>query len=122
MREVLAQVLDVLPAERVAAVRAVQDALVGVELDANARSGKRLDRGAEMTQQRFDLAPLDVPADGIVEDRADQVFVLVAHRGGRVPPAGLPTRGPVQLTTILSRQALSLDSRDTARGDGPNRP
>src|SRR5438128_10112215 len=71
--------LDVLAAERIAAVRAVQDAFVAVELHAHSRAGQRLDVGAEMAQQRLDLAPLDVGADGIVEDVADQVVVLVAH-------------------------------------------
>src|SRR5437899_9979295 len=71
--------LDVLAAERIAAMRAVQDAFVAVELHAHSRTGQRFDLGAEMAQQRLDLAPLDVGADGIVEDVADQVVVLVTH-------------------------------------------
>jgi hypothetical protein len=34
---------------------------------------------AEVAQQRLDLAPLDVAADRIVKDGAEQVFVFVAH-------------------------------------------
>ncbi len=79
VRQVLADVQDILPSQRVPVVRPVDDALVAVELHADSRAGQRLEARAQVVQQRLDFAPLDVAADGVVEDRAEQVFVLVAH-------------------------------------------
>src|SRR5215831_3202403 len=87
VREVFAQMLDILAAERIAAMRTMQDAFGAVQLHADAGARQRLDRCTEMTQQRLDLPPLQVPADRIVKDRADQVVVLVAHRRNLILPA-----------------------------------
>ena len=84
MGKVFAQVLHVLAAERVAAVRAMEDAFGAVQLHADPRSRQRFGRCAQMAQQRFDFPPLDVAADRVVEDRADEVVVFVAHGGPRV--------------------------------------
>jgi hypothetical protein len=65
--------------QRVAVMRSVQDTLGPIEKDANARARQGLHRGAHVTQQRFDVAPVDVATDRIVEDRADQLLMLVAH-------------------------------------------
>ena len=81
MRKILAQMLNVLSAERVSVMGSMQDALVPVQLHAHTGAGKRLDAGAEVIEQRLDLAPVDVPADRVVEDRAEQVLVLVTHGG-----------------------------------------
>lgn len=79
MGEIAAQMLDVLPAQRVAMMRAVQNSLVAVEAHTNARTRQRLDRCAEMIQQRLDLTPVNVGADRIVKDRPQQILVLVAQ-------------------------------------------
>jgi hypothetical protein len=47
----------------------------------------RLDFGSEVMQQGLDLTPVDVGADRIVKDRAQQAFVLVAH-ANRLPAGG----------------------------------
>src|SRR5687768_17163870 len=79
MREVVAKMLDIATPQRVAAVRTMEDAFVSVKLHAHAGTGKRFDAGSEMIEQRLDFAPVDVSADRVVEDRAKQVLVLVAH-------------------------------------------
>ena len=81
--EVFAQVLDVLAAERVAAVRAVKDALGTIQLHADARSGQRLDRRAEMAQQRLDFAPLRVAADRVVKDQRGSSYRACGSSGTR---------------------------------------
>src|SRR5215470_11294154 len=83
MRQVLAQVPDALSIERIAVMRAVEDALDPVQHHADARTRERLDLRAQVTKQGFDLAPVNVRADRVAEDGADQVLVLVTH-GWRV--------------------------------------
>lgn len=78
--------LDVLAAQCVAMVGTMQNALVTVEPHSNARTRQRLDRRAEMIEQRLDLTPVNVGADRIVKDRAQQILVLVAQ--GLRPAAG----------------------------------
>jgi len=60
VREVLAQVPHRAAVERVAMVRPVQDAFGAVKLHPDARPGELLDVGADVAQQRLDLAPVDV--------------------------------------------------------------
>jgi len=81
MRKILAQMLNVLSAERISVMRAMQDAFVAVQLHAHTGAGQLLDGSAEMMEQRLDLAPVDVRVDRVVEDRAKQVLVLVTHGG-----------------------------------------
>src|SRR5688500_4359853 len=79
MREVVAKMLDIAAPQRVAAVRTMEDAFVSVQLHTHSCTGKRFDARSEMVEQRLDLAPVDVSADRVVEDRATKVLVLVAH-------------------------------------------
>jgi hypothetical protein len=76
--EILAQVLDAGTVKYAAVMRAVQDALGAIQPDAQPRARELLDVGTEMPQQRLDFPPMDVAADGIVKQRAEQVFLLVA--------------------------------------------
>ena len=66
--------IDVLPAQCIAMMRAMQGVLDAVELHADARARELLDACPEVAQQRFSLPPLDVAADGIVKDRTQQIF------------------------------------------------
>jgi hypothetical protein len=75
--KILAQVTHGALVQRVPVVRAMQDALGAVQLDADSRPRQRLDVCTHVIQQRLDLAPVDVPADRIVEDGADQVLLFV---------------------------------------------
>src|SRR5258706_16240512 len=59
----------------------VQRTFDAVEPNPQARLRQRLGRRAQVVEQRLDLAPLDVPADRILENRSEQVFVFAAHRG-----------------------------------------
>jgi hypothetical protein len=69
-----------MPVERVTAVvRPVQDAFGVVELHADARARQGFELRAEVLQQRFDLAPVDIRVDRILEDLAQQVDVLLAN-------------------------------------------
>ena len=63
----------------------VQDAFDAVELHAQARARQRLDICRQVMQQGLYLAPVDIGVDRIVEDRAQQALVLVAH-ADRLPP------------------------------------
>ena len=78
-RQELAQMFDRLLVADVALVRMMQKILDPVEHDAKARTVRRLDRRAQVHQQRFDLAPVDIAAEGILKDGAQQVEVLVAQ-------------------------------------------
>src|SRR3954447_18008204 len=69
----LAQMRDVLPAQRAARMRAMQRAFSAVQSNVNAGSGQRLDVGAEVAQQRLYFPELDVAADRIVKDGAQEV-------------------------------------------------
>lgn len=80
MRKVLADMQNILAAQCVAVVWPMQRAFDTVQLYAQARLCQRLGRRAKMVQQRFDLAPLDVSADRILKDRAEEIFVFAAHR------------------------------------------
>ena len=94
-REELAQHLHGVAIERVAAVvRPVQDAFGVAELGADARAGQRLDLGAQVLQQRFDLAPVDVGGNRVVEDFRQQLRVLLAHWKGRAGMESGPSIPP----------------------------
>ncbi len=71
--------LDVLLVANVAVVRVMQESFDAIEHDAETRAVRRLDRGAEVIQQGFNLAPVDVAAQRILEDRAQQILVLMAQ-------------------------------------------
>ena len=80
MGEVFADMQNILAAQRVAVVRPVQRTFDTVQPYAQARLRQRLGRRAEVVQQRLDFAPLDVSADRILKDRAEEIFVFAAHR------------------------------------------
>ena len=79
VREVLAQVPYRALVERIAVVRPVQYPFRAVQADADPRTRQWLDVRPDVVQQRLNLAPVDVRADRVVEDRSQQVLVLVAH-------------------------------------------
>ena len=57
MRQVFADMEDILPAERIAVMGAMQRAFNAVEANAQSRLRQRLRRSAEVVQQRFDFTP-----------------------------------------------------------------
>jgi len=77
--QVTPQILDVPLIEHVAVVGMVQDVFDLVQQHPIACPLDGFHAGAQMMQQRFDFTPVDVAANRVMEDRADQVFVLVAH-------------------------------------------
>ena len=70
----------VMLAESAAVMRPVQLALDFVQLDCEPRAVGALNFGAQVTQQRLDLAPVNVAAGRFGEDRFQNSFVLAAHR------------------------------------------
>ena len=67
-------------AERAAVMRPVQMALDFVQLDCETCAMGALNLGAQVAQQRLDLAPVKVAADRFGEDRLQNALVLVTHR------------------------------------------
>jgi len=63
--------LDLLFAKFVAVMRMVKEELVLVEQNPEAGTMAGLDLGAHVLEQGFDLAPLDVAADGVAKDRLE---------------------------------------------------
>src|SRR2546426_1886469 len=82
-------------AEHVAVVRPVQNAVHAIELHANPRTGDGLDDSTHVPEQRFDVAPVNIAAGRIMEDRANQIGVAVTHAqsnlNGVRPSTALPT-------------------------------
>jgi hypothetical protein len=72
-------VLDLLLGKLVAVVGVMHEELVPVEQDAEPGAMPGLDRRPQVGEQGFDLAPLDVAADRVAEDRFKNMPVLVAH-------------------------------------------
>jgi hypothetical protein len=75
----VAQALDYYSIADVALMRVVQKILAIVELYAKPRAMRRRNAGAQVMEQGFDFAPVDIAADRIMEDGAYQVDMLVAH-------------------------------------------
>ncbi len=67
-------------AERAAVVRPVQLTLDSVQLDGEPRAVGTLKLGAQVSEQRLDLAPVKVAGSGFSEDRFQNALVLVTHR------------------------------------------
>jgi hypothetical protein len=67
-------------AESAAVVRPVQLALDFVQLDCDPGAVRTLKLGAQVAQQRLDVAPVKVAASRFGEDRFQNAFVLVTHR------------------------------------------
>jgi len=66
--EQLAQVFDIFAIQHIAVVRMMQKALYAIQGDAKARAMRRLNLGAQVIEQRFNLAPVDVAADRVMKD------------------------------------------------------
>jgi len=64
------QYLDGLLVADVAVVRMVQADLDPVQHDAETGAMRGFDGGAEVVEERLDLPPVDVAAEGILKDRA----------------------------------------------------
>ncbi len=67
-------------AESASVMRPVQLPLHFVQLDCEPCAVRTLKLGAEVAQQRLDLAPVKVAASRFGEDRFQNAFVLVTHR------------------------------------------
>lgn len=89
MGQILAQMLDGLPIHDIAVMGPMQDALGSVQNHPNAGAREGFHSRAQMVEKRFDFTPVDVATDRILEDRSDEMLVLVAH-GGK----SLITRNP----------------------------
>ena len=98
--QVLAQLLDFLLGENVAVVGMVQGAFYAVQQHAKPCPLDGLHAGAQMMQQGFDFTPVNVAADRVLEDRADQVYVLVAHALTHAAWVGWPILNNRGRTTI----------------------
>lgn len=79
MCQEIPQLLDQVPVAYVAVMWMMQEDFGAVQLDMESCPVRRIDRGAKMIQERLDLAPMNVGADGIVKDTAQQVGMLVTH-------------------------------------------
>jgi hypothetical protein len=79
--QILTQVFHVLPLQHIAVVRVMQNSLDAIQYDANAGALDRVDLGAKVMQEGFNVAPMDVAADRILENAVQQMFVFMAHGG-----------------------------------------
>ena len=61
------------------AMRAVQHVFDTADRHTQTRPRDRLDAGAHMPQQRFDIAPVQVVHGRVVKQRADQLHVVATH-------------------------------------------
>ena len=71
---------DIMLAEGAAVVRPVQLALDPVQLDGEPRAVGALELGAQVMQQRLDLAPVKIAARRFGEDGLQNALVLVTHQ------------------------------------------
>jgi hypothetical protein len=63
----------------IAVVRPVDESIHAIEHDVKTRTMVRVNFGAEVDEQRLDFTPMNVAAHSPVENRLQQVFVLVTH-------------------------------------------
>ena len=73
-RQKFAQYLDRRAVQRIAVMRPMQNVLVAIELDAQARAGKRFDFGAEVVQQAHSW--------WVMRDPAGLLFCIIPERPG----------------------------------------
>ena len=85
--EVFAQMANRTLIERVAMVWPVQNTLGPVEVNTYSCAGQMLDLRAEVLEQRFDLAPVNIAADRIVKIGPQQVLVFMTHGPEDTPQA-----------------------------------
>jgi hypothetical protein len=62
-----------------AVVGAVQSPFNAVQLKAQTRTVPGFDTGTQMLQQRLYIAPVNIPADRILKNGAQDTLVFVAH-------------------------------------------
>lgn len=79
MREVLAQMLDGLTIHDIAVMGAMQDTFGTVQDHPDAGPRQRFHGRPQMMQKRLDFTPMDVAADRVLENGADEMLVLMAH-------------------------------------------
>jgi hypothetical protein len=79
MRQKLPELLDVGLAAGAAVMRVMQKNLKLVERYFETRAVRRIDFGAEVMEQGFDFAPVNVGTQRVLKDAAHQVGMLVAH-------------------------------------------
>jgi hypothetical protein len=77
--QVFAQMPDIVFAAHAAVVGAVQRPFNAVQLKAQTRTVPGLDTGTKMLQQRLYIAPVNIPADRILKNGAQDTLVFVAH-------------------------------------------
>lgn len=112
-------------AESAAVMRPVQLALDFVQLDCEPCAVGALNLGAQVAQQRLDLAPVKVAAGRFGEDRFQNALVLVTHRctgGSRIKTesgASLPNnsertddRSQWRMTRLGHKPSFYLKSLD----------
>ena len=81
---------DVLLAAYAAVMRPVQGADDAIQLDLHACAMAGFDSGAEVAQEGLDIAPVDIGAEGLLEDGLEQAFVSVTHHGTVPEKASAP--------------------------------
>jgi hypothetical protein len=70
---------DILLAAHAAVVGTMQGADNPVQLDLHARTVAGFDNGADVVQERLDIAPVNIAAQGVLEDVPEQAVVAVSH-------------------------------------------
>ena len=83
MRQKLPELFDVGLAASAAVVRVMQKNLNLVQRYFETRAVRRIDFGAEVMEQGFNFAPVNIGTQRVLKDAAHQVGMLVAH--GKAP-------------------------------------
>ena len=97
---------DVLLAAYAAVMRPVQSANDAIQLDLHACAMTGGDSGAEVAQEGLDIAPVDIGAEGLLEDGLEQAVVIVTHRD----------MTPGNASTPVLRERRVRDSAISAQG------
>lgn len=71
--------LDCLPVQDVAVMRAMQNAFRTVQDDPYAGTREGFHASPKMMEKRLDFPPMDIAADRILEYGSYEMFVLMAH-------------------------------------------
>jgi len=95
---------DIVFAAHAAVVRTVQGPFNAVELKAQACTMPGFDTGTQMLQQRLDIAPVNVSADRLLKNGAQDTLVFVAH-------TMLGLTGPYPLTEMLCAHCRASSCR-----------
>ena len=73
------QVFYIIAIQHIAVVRMVKKSLYLIQRNAKARAMGGFDLSPQVMQQGLHLAPMNIAANRVVENRAKQIRVLVAH-------------------------------------------